>query len=142
MNGAESLIQDNTSTSTSIESDSGGTGVSTQTDPVTSSDASTITSTQCVIHEATMTDMTRELFGSIGARISSSYLQEQWRIQKLREGGSKAKTFEATPTFCETFPIDCYPYTKEACPCAIYLVVYLRYLLDGSFGSLMARSVV
>ena len=74
MSGAESLIQDNTSTSTSIESDSGGTGVSTQTDPVTSSDASTITSTQCVIHEATMTDMTRELFGSIGARISSSYL--------------------------------------------------------------------
>ena len=66
----------------------------------------------------------------------------QRRIQKLREGGSKANIFEATPTFCETFLVDCYPYTKEACPCAIYLVVYLRYLLDGSFGSLMARSVV
>ena len=33
--------------STSTESDSGRTGVSTQTDPVTSADASTSTSTQC-----------------------------------------------------------------------------------------------
>ena len=56
MSGAESLIQDYTSTSTSTESDGGRTGVSTQTDPVTSADASTSTSTQCV--QATMTDMT------------------------------------------------------------------------------------
>ena len=61
---------------------------------------------------------------------------------EIERGGLQGKYFEATPTFCETFPVDCYPYTKEACPCAIYLVVYLRYLLDGSFGSLMARSVV
>ena len=36
-----------TSILTSTESDSGGTGVSTPTDPATSADASTSTSTQC-----------------------------------------------------------------------------------------------
>ena len=61
----------------------------------------------------------------------------------MSEGGSKANFFEATPTFCEAFPVDFYPYTKKAFPCAILnLVVYLQYLLDGSFGSPMARSVV
>ena len=54
MSGTESLLQDNTST----ESDSGDTGVATQTDPVSSVHASTSKSTHCVSHEATMTDMT------------------------------------------------------------------------------------
>ena len=59
MSGAKSLIQNYTSTSTSNESvDSGRTGVSTQTDPVTSADVSTSISTQCVIHETIVTDMT------------------------------------------------------------------------------------
>ena len=54
MSGTESLLQDNTS----AECDRGETSVATQTDPVSSVDAPTSTTTYCVTHKATMTDMT------------------------------------------------------------------------------------
>jgi len=82
MSGAESLIQDYTST----KSDGGGTRVSTQTDPVTSVDASTRTSTQCV--QATMTDMT----GSYLEALEQEYLHATYKsIDKQSQWSQSAK---------------------------------------------------
>ena len=89
MSGAESLIQDYTSTSTPTESDSGGTGVSTPTDPVTSANASTSTSTQCLIH---MTDMILEQ-ECLQATCRSIGKQSQWSQSAFEHDDDNVKLY-------------------------------------------------
>ena len=102
MSSAESLLQETTSTSMSTESD---TGISTQTDPVISADASTSTSIQSV---ATMTDMTGNYLEALEqeclqATCRSVGTQSYWSQSVFEHDDNKVKFYTGLPCFSILF---------------------------------------